>query len=376
MISSMTDTRARIGRLDVAIAAIASAVALVYMASEHWDDSLRVSLLAAPLFVAITIPLLWRRVAPLVAVAASLAALGVHIGIYGHGAIRCGIVLPVAFLFAFAAGARLDLPRSLMALALALGLGFAVCLSDAPTGADLAAMSFVGPISVVVWATGRVVRSRGRMVVELEERTSELRAARDERARLEIADDRARLSAELDELLQRRLGELARLADGGGDVDMDVAAARLAAIEHESRRTLEEMRAVVGVLRSAEDGAPTAPQPALVQLDALLLRVKGAGARLTVEGNPRALPAGVELSAYRVVEHLLEALDDADGVEVRVRFADDALEISVAGPVRRRGAEAIERARERVALHSGTLQANTRDGRAEAVASLPIFATV
>jgi hypothetical protein len=376
MISSMTDTRARIGRLDVAIAAIASAVALVYMATEHWDDSLRVSLVAAPLFVGVTIPLLWRRVAPLAAVAASLAALLVHVGIYGDDAIRCGIVLPVSFLFAFAAGARLDLPRSLMAFALALGLAFAVCLTDAPTGADLAAMSFVGPISAVVWATGRLVRSRGRMVVELEARTSELRAARDERARLEVAGDRARLSAELDELLQRRLGELARLADGGGDVDMDVAAARLAAIEHESRRTLEEMRAVVGVLRSAEDSAPTAPQPALVQLDALLLRVKGAGARLTVEGNPRALPAGVELSAYRVVEHLLEALDDADDVEVRVGFADDALEISVAGPVRRRGVEAIERARERVALHSGTLQANTRDGRAEAVVSLPIFATV
>jgi hypothetical protein len=376
MISSMTDPRARIGRLDVAIAAIASAVALVYMAAEHWDDTLGVSLLAAPLFVAITIPLLWRRVAPLAAVAASLAALLVHIGIYGDDTIRCGVVLPVSFLFAFAAGTRLDLPRSLMALALALGLGFAVCLTDAPTGADLAAMSFVGPISAVVWATGRVVRSRGRMVVELEARTSELRAARDERARLEVAGDRARLSAELDELLQRRLGELARRADGGSHVDMDVAAARLAAIEHESRRTLEEMRSVVGVLRSAEDSAPTAPQPALVQLDALLLRVKGAGARLTVEGNPRALPAGVELSAYRVVEHLLEALDDADDVQVRVRFADDALEISVAGPVRRRGAEAIERARERVALHSGTLQANTRDGRAEAVVSLPIFATV
>jgi hypothetical protein len=376
MITSMTEPRARIGRLDIAIAAIASLVALVYMGAEHWDDELNLSLVAAPLFVGVTVPLLWRRVAPLAAVAASLGALLIHIGIYGDDAVRCGIVLPVAFLFAFATGSRLDLPRSLLGLALVLGLGLATCLTDAPSGADLGAMAFVGPISIVVWITGRVVRSRGRMVAELEARTGELRVARDERARLEVAGDRARLSAELDELLQRRLGELARLADGGGDVDMDVAAARLAAIEHESRRTLEEMRTVVGVLRSAGDDAPIQPQPALVQLDALLLRVKGAGARLTVEGNPRALPAGVELSAYRVVEHLLEALDDAEDVEVRVRFADDALEIGVAGPVKRRGAEAIERARERVALHSGTLDTTTRDGRAEAVVLLPIFATV
>ena len=46
------------------------------------------------------------------------------------------------------------------------------------------------------------------------------------------------------------------------------------------------------------------------------MRAKGADARLTVEGSPRALPAGVELSAYRVVEHLLDALDDAPGVDV------------------------------------------------------------
>lgn len=93
-------------------------------------------------------------------------------------------------------------------------------------------------------------------------------------------------------------------------------------------------------------------------------------------GSPRVLPAGVELSAYRVVEHLLGALDDADGVEVTVRFADDALELTVAGPVRRRGdgTTAIERARERVELHHGTLVASTRGGRSETVAQLPVLA--
>jgi hypothetical protein len=106
----------------------------------------------------------------------------------------------------------------------------------------------------------------------------------------------------------------------------------------------------------------------------MLVRAKGAGARLRVEGAPRALPAGVELSAYRVVEHLLDALRDEPDVEVTVRFADDALELSVAGPVRRRGEQAIERARERVRLHDGTLEATTRDGRAEALVSLPLFA--
>jgi hypothetical protein len=107
----------------------------------------------------------------------------------------------------------------------------------------------------------------------------------------------------------------------------------------------------------------------------MLVRAKGTGTRLKVEGSPRALPAGVELSAYRIVEQLLEALDEAPGVAVTVRFADDALELTVAGPMRRRGEQAIERARERVQLHDGTLASTTRNGQAEAVVSLPIFAT-
>lgn len=185
------------------------------------------------------------------------------------------------------------------------------------------------------------------MVSELQTRTSELRDARDERARLEIATDRARLSAELDQLLQRRLGELARLADAGSrSSDAEAAQVGLIEIERESRRTLEEMRSIVGVLRADESGLSTAPQPALTQLDALLVRVNGPDARLRIEGNPRVLPASLELSAYRIVEQLLSALDEGAEVDVRVRFGEDALEIAVAGPARRRGEAAIARARE------------------------------
>ena len=133
---------------------------------------------------------------------------------------------------------------------------------------------------------------------------------------------------------------------------------------------------MVGVLRDDSAEAPAAPQPTLTHLDALLVRAKGAGARLTVEGNARVLPAAVELSAYRIVEQLLAALDDAPDVEVRVRFGDDALELAVSGPARRRAKASLERARERVRLEQGTLEATVRGGRAEAVASLPMLSTV
>ena len=195
--------------------------------------------------------------------------------------------------------------------------------------------------------------------------------ARDERARLEVASDRARLSGELDELLQRRLGELARMADEGGRSANPTAT--LVDIETESRRTLDEMRELVGVLRDDAGTAPTSPQPTLTHLDAMLVRAKGSGAELTVDGNPRVLPAGVELSAYRIVEHLLAALEDAPDVRVCVHFRDDALGLDVSGPARRNAGEAIERARERTRLHHGTFEASTRGRRAEAAVMLPVL---
>jgi signal transduction histidine kinase len=370
MIASMTSALERIGKLDVAIAVALTLLGVLMMAGNVDDPEVNASALAIPLFLPVTIPLLWRRAAPVGALVAMLVALVVHDLLFGADLIRCGVLLPTMFLLVFSAAARLERRESLIAL----GLGLAAIVAESIT--------FFGAFGVViaaitagVWGVGRVARSRGQLAGELQLRTEELRETRDERARLEVAADRARLSAELDELLQRRLGQLARLADAGAPGDPADATATLLEIERASRATLQEMRAAVGVLRDDSD-VPTEPQPTLTHLDAMLTRAKGADARLSVEGSPRVLPAGVELSAYRIVEHLLAAMDDAPSVAVVVRFRDDALELVVAGPAGRRSKEALERARARVQLHRGTLEATTRGGRAEAVVSLPVLVGV
>src|SRR6201986_3407053 len=97
------------------------------------------------------------------------------------------------------------------------------------------------------------------------------------------------------------------------------------------------MRTIVGALRADQGVVAMAPPPTLAHLEALLVRAKGEKAHLEVEGTPRVLPAGVELSAYRVVESLLDAMEDAPGVDVAVRFDDDALTVTVSGAMRRRG---------------------------------------
>lgn len=388
MIDPMASAGERIGKRDVAIALVLSLLGLLLMYDNVFGElapenrtgpdqqavvhvgNLLPYELAIPLFLLVTVPLLWRRAAPLAAVGAAFAGLVVNEALIGTEVLRCGVVLPTAFLFAFTTGARLEGRDAGVGLLLAVALA---ALDISVTFGAVTAIVFAG-VTAAMWVIGRIVRSRGRMADQLKVRTAELRDARDERARLEVAAYRADLSGELDELLQRRLGELARLAEDGPRAgDAAGATATLVAIEHESRRTLEEMRTVVGVMRNDVADAPTAPQPTLTHLDALLVRAQGTEARLAVEGSPRALPPGVELSAYRILEHLLEGLEDAPGVEVRVRFGDDALELAISGPARRGAKASIERARERVRVQDGMLEASVRGGRAEAVVSLPLL---
>lgn len=374
MLKSMTHRSEAIGRRDVALAVVFSLLGLLLMYGNATDAEVDGSYLAIPAFLAVTIPVAWRRSGPVAVLGVTLAALVVHVVLFGE-IVRCGVVFPLGFVLAFTAGLRLERGPALAGLGLALACVFAVTTADQNVSFDV--LPIFWPLTAAVWGVGRVARSRGHLVSELQDRTAELRVARDERARIEVATDRARLSGELDELLHRRLHELAVMADAGAaGAHAESPTATLVEIEHESRRTLQEMRAVVGSLRSEDGAAAVAPQPTLTHLEALLVQAKGDNARLTVAGSPRILPAGVELSAYRVVEHLLDALDDAPGVDVEVRFRDDALELTVAGPARRRAEalSAIERARQRVELHRGTLRATTRSGRSEAVVQLPVVA--
>jgi len=372
MVTQPARTRSQIGRLDIAITVVLTALGLALMASNKWDtgpDSpVGVSFLAVPTFLAVTLPLLWRSVDPLRALGVVTAALVLH-GVAFGSLVRCGVAFPTVGLLAFAAAARLDARESRIALAVGV---VAALLVGAFEFLGFGVVTAGIPLLLLCWGFGRVAQSRGHLAQQLHARNTELQRTRDERARMEVASDRAQLSGELDELLQRRLHELAELAEQGpGSVADGSAGALLVDIERESRETLDHMRTLVGVLRSDDRDAVT---PKLIVPLALLVRSRGESAELTVGGDPRTLPAGVELTAYRVVEHLLDTLDDAPGVRVAVHFASDALEVSVEGPARKHSevGVALERARARVESQRGSLRTSTRGGRATTVAALPL----
>jgi hypothetical protein len=212
----------------------------------------------------------------------------------------------------------------------------------------------------------------------LRARTAEARELREENARLAVAADQARISDDLGGFLQARVAQIAANASTGLavlDEQPDQAQDAFVAIQGTGRETLNYMR---GVVANLKDQTSTEPQPVLAQLDRLLGQATRAKARLQVTGDSRLLPPGVELSGYRIVEHLLVALDDDPSaeIEVGVAFAPDALELTVAGPSLRHGdvRPALAAAAERAALLGGTLNSRASGGRLRAVVLLPLAA--
>lgn len=321
------------------------------------------------LFVLAPLAVLWWRRSVIAVTLVATAVVLLHTVAFGS-VVRCGAGLPLAFVMAFLAGYQYERPRAWWALAAVELLAFAGLIDDAQAG--LGILPVVAVMAVGIWWVARVARRRALLAAELRVRNEDLRTLRDQRALLEVTGDRARLSGELDSLLDRRLGQLSTLAEAGARTgDPSSAHALLTRIEDEGRRTLEEMREIVGRLRGGEPAL--SPAPSVAHLDALIARH---GARLEVSGDARALPASVELSAYRIVEHMLAVLDRDGGrpVDVRMSFVDGALDLGLTGQVAR-GADvrqAIARARERARLQDGTLEVKLSRGRARALAHFPM----
>src|SRR4051794_34462179 len=187
MMGSMWHAEQTIGKRDIAIATIVSALGIYLMienvqrltdgipatADEHgWVDfsgPLPVGL-AIPLFLLVTVPLAWRRVSPLAAAGVAFAGLVVNEALVGSDFVRCGVVLPTALLLAFAAATQLERRGALIGLFCTLGLG----LLDFLLEFGPATTAVAGALIVIVWGVGRVTRSRRQMADELAARTVEL----------------------------------------------------------------------------------------------------------------------------------------------------------------------------------------------------------
>ncbi len=155
MLRSMTSLKGSITVVDACLAALFVALGVAYMIAVVDDEG--GTWAAVPVITLVAVPLLWRRVAPLQALAGLIAAVGVHAALFGT-VTRCGLVLPIDFLLVFAAGARL--PWRLALAGWVLGLGAALLMLGFDQSAPLDdAGVFAGVLVTVVWVVGAALHA-------------------------------------------------------------------------------------------------------------------------------------------------------------------------------------------------------------------------
>ncbi|GAC1316403.1 MAG: hypothetical protein NVSMB25_02060 [Thermoleophilaceae bacterium] len=357
-------------RVDAGICILLTLFGAASATSTH-----RVAFGAALTAAFFTLPLLWRRSAPLAACGAF--ALGVAANAaFAHAGPRCGAAIPIALLLLFSAGTRLGRGGAIAALTLGLA-GMAIeDLTD--TRLDAATLTVLLPFCAAAWLAGRLVRARSAAASELREQTRILEERREQTAQMAVEVERVRIATDLNDAARGRLREIVELARDGEVTPDQGSEATFGRIERRGREALDQIRGLLGVLRG-DGGAATRPQPSLDQLEPLLkgARRGGRDVELHVEGRRRALPASVELSAYRILQETLEAMDHGFVVDVRLCYSDDALELEVSGncrPEAERDAS-IEALTERALVHGGSLAVvGFAPGRRAFKARLPLVA--
>jgi signal transduction histidine kinase len=371
------DRRRRATAIDLGLCVVMLGYALPATTDPSVNNP-RATIAGSLLLPALLVPLPLRRRAPLAA-ACALAVACVIGGIPTFDQFRFIVAVPVALLVLFSLAAGAPWRQAVAGLLVVLaGLAF-VGASDARLEgvegvARLVAFSF--PLGIAVWAAGRLVWSRERLAEQLIERSEQLRRQREATAALAVEIDRDRLSSDLDLAARSRLQQMIALASADG-VDPVSGRARFSRIESLGRETLDQMRALLGLLRTVDRGA-RAPRPRLEQLDALLAEARAGGrvVDLEIEGEHRPLAAGVELAAYRVIQHALVAVGGVrdEPATVQVRYLPDKLELEVRGlrPDGSAPGAALLAARERVTALGGSFSAEAPSpGRRVLRARLP-----
>jgi signal transduction histidine kinase len=241
--------------------------------------------------------------------------------------------------------------------------------------------------ATIVIAYGYLLGTRRRLQLELVQGRER---EQQQQARSALLEERARIARELHDVVAHHMSVIAVRAETapfripGLPEAVKDDMAETGAI---AREALTEMRRLLGVLRGADAGAELAPQPGMDGLEGLVAAVRGAGlaVHLRVDGGPRPLPAGVGLSAYRILQEALSnTLRHAPGAEVTVEvgFEPDRLRLRVHNDPPPAGGErpspappghGIVGMRERAAMLGGTLAAGpTSDGGYLVEAALPL----
>jgi signal transduction histidine kinase len=381
-------TSLRRGLLDVAPAAALIVIGVAQMLADYEGSDFRGPRgVNAAFLVAVCLPLVIRRRQPVLALAGVFLIQAVWVGTYYHGSHQPPFEPFAAGVVAcFALGLHAD-RRGLRAGLAVFGLLVVATAIVLAVGG-----STVGnALPVLIWwgaaiGIGRGLRERQALVELLRERSARLERDRERDMADAAMEERARIARELHDVIAHAVSLMVVQASAERRLlaaDQRRTADTLETIETSGREALGELRRLLGVLR-ASGPERLAPQPGLDALPDLLEEGRRGGHRvsLDVQGEPVRLPAGLDLTAYRIVqEGLTNVRKHAPGaaVEITLRWRPAELEIELAddGPGPSAGANGAGHGligmRERVALYGGTVTAAAaEDAGFRVLARLPI----
>jgi signal transduction histidine kinase len=351
--------------------------------------------LGVPVAIGLAVPIVFRRKYPIGAYYTAVAAGGLQVALNIRPAVTDAAILILLYTLAAYTPRRTSV------------WGLAVCLAGSAVGIlrwiDLTnhsllewltagAMLLAGP-ALLAWVLGDSMRYRRAYYASLEDRAARLERERDAQAQVAAAAERARIARELHDVIAHNVSVMVVQADGASyalGTDPARAGEALAAISATGRQALAEMRRLLGMLRRDEDSAASerAPQPGIGELGELLDQARTAGlpVSFTIEGEPRPVPGGAALAAYRIVQESLTNTRKHAGpvasASVLLRYLPDTLVLAISddgrgdlggGAVPGAPGHGLTGMRERVAMYGGSVTAGPRAGGGfEVVAVLPL----
>jgi len=352
-VKAKTRLRVRSDLMDDAALAILVAVLLLIGSGLALNDDFEISLAGAGtwpslpnrqgvlLVLAGSLPLVFRRTAPLVVLALTVAASLAYQAL-GHSPQP----LPLGALVALYTVAVLRRPRISLLAATLYVLTFTVStLSGWSSLTD--DQYYIDLVSVVATVTVGYGVALGRTRTALAEQTAaELAREQADRTRAAVAQEQARIAREVHDIVAHDLSVMVAQAGAARRVVTSrpqTAVTALASIEGVGRDALDGLRRLVTLLRTDRGGADRSPPPSIDRLPWALAQVQRAGVpvELRIRGRPRELSATVELNAYRIVQEALTNVLKHAGparASVVLEYGEDHLRVEVSDDGRRSAA--------------------------------------
>ena len=284
-----------------------------------------------------------------------------------------GVTFLVGCAALFLVGLLRDRAQAVAGFAVAEGVLAVVVHNDPRSGVGNFVVASI--IFAIVWTIAFGVGRKSVEADEARDRAARAEREREERARSAVAEERARIARELHDVVGHSVSVMTVQASGVRRLlrpDQDREREALLIVERTGREALAEMRRMVGVLRRPEEAPALAPQPSLDHLGRLVEQAREAGlpVELSIEGDAIQLPAGVDLTAYRLVQEGLTNVvkhAQATRAEVLVNYGESYLEVTVTdngsgvgnGDGSGHGLVGI---RERVSVYGGELDAGPQPG--------------